>query len=113
MEKANIQKQYNEFAPKYDFLPMVFCSEVLGVHRLRKNLIQHAKGNVLEIAAGTGLALSTVHATLISLSERGEISSCNVTKFIDGQPVEGLLCRIAGTIPPAAPGRKASVKPLA
>lgn len=60
-----------------------------------------------EIAAATGIPLSEVRATLSDLSARGEISRCNVTRFNDdGEPVEGMLCRIAGTIPPKAPGRK-------
>lgn len=75
-------------------------------------LKKHGQQADWEIAAGMDLEISTVRSTLISLSERGEVSSCSVTKFINGQPVEGLLCRIAGTIPPAAPGRKAAVKPL-
>jgi hypothetical protein len=43
---------------------------------------------------------------LSDLSARGEISRCNVTRFNDGKPVEGMLCRVAGSIPPATPGRK-------
>jgi hypothetical protein len=47
-------------------------------------------------------------AALSSLSARGENSSCNVTRFNNGTPVEGILCRISGTTPPKAPGRKPS-----
>ncbi|MFY9329349.1 MAG: ArsR family transcriptional regulator [Georgfuchsia sp.] len=63
-----------------------------------------------DIASGTGMKLSEVHLSLSKLSERGEISSCSVTRFKDGKPVVGKLCRIAGTIPPAAPGRKPGAK---
>jgi len=63
-----------------------------------------------EIAAATGIPLSKVRFSLADLSARGEISRCNVTRFNDGKPVEGLLCRIAGFIPPPAPGRKPGVK---
>lgn len=60
-----------------------------------------------EIAEATGISLPEVRAALSELSARGEISRCNVTRFNgDGKPVEGMLCRIAGTIPPKAPGRK-------
>jgi len=59
-----------------------------------------------EIAAATGIPLSKVRMTLSDLSARGEISMCSVTRFNEGKPVEGMLCRIAGSIPPKTPGRK-------
>ncbi|MDP3088145.1 MAG: FaeA/PapI family transcriptional regulator [Methylotenera sp.] len=69
-------------------------------------LKKHGQQVDWEIAAAIGLPLSQVRSTLTELSARGEISRCSVTRFSDGQPVEGMLCRIAGTIPPQAPGRK-------
>lgn len=59
-----------------------------------------------EIALATGIPLQKVRASLSALSSRGEISQCSVTRFHDGKPVQGILCRIAGSIPPATPGRK-------
>jgi len=59
-----------------------------------------------EIAAGTGIPLPKVRSSLTDLSARGEISKCSVTRYMDGKAVEGMLCRIAGTIPPKAPGRR-------
>ena len=59
-----------------------------------------------EIAAATGIPLSQVRLSLSDLSERGEISRCSVTRYNDGKPFEGMLCRISGYIPPATPGRK-------
>ncbi len=66
-----------------------------------------------EIAAATGIPLPKVRISLSALSARGEISKCSMTTFKDGKAVEGMLCRIAGTIPPKAPGRKpgSSTKP--
>jgi hypothetical protein len=61
-----------------------------------------------EIAAATKIPLSQVRTSLSTLSARGEISRCSVTRFIGGKPIEGILCRVAGFIPPAAPGRKAA-----
>jgi DNA-binding IclR family transcriptional regulator len=60
----------------------------------------------LEIAAATGIPLTKVRTSLSALSAQGEISRCSVTRFSDGKAVEGMLCRIAGTIPPKTPGRK-------
>lgn len=59
-----------------------------------------------EIAAATSISLENVREALTALSKQGEISRCIVTRFADGKAVEGMLCRIAGTIPPQAPGRK-------
>jgi hypothetical protein len=60
----------------------------------------------LDIAAATGIPLPKVRISLSDLSARGEISRCSVTRFNDGKAIEGMLCRIAGTIPPKTPGRK-------
>ena len=59
-----------------------------------------------EIAAAVGISLREARVSLASLSAQGEISSCFVTRFDDGKPsVQGMLCRIAASIPPRAPGR--------
>ena len=59
-----------------------------------------------EIAAATGIPLPKVRRSLSELSARGEISSCSVTRFINGRPVKGMLCRIAGSVQPKNPGRR-------
>ena len=63
-----------------------------------------------EIAAATGIPIAEVRAALSDLATRGEISMCSVTRYNDGKPVEGTLCRVAGFIPPATPGRKPGAK---
>jgi predicted transcriptional regulator len=60
-----------------------------------------------EIAIGTGIPLPEVRISLSDLSALKEISNCSVTHFKDGKPIEGILCRISGYVPPASPGRKA------
>ncbi len=73
-------------------------------------ILRHLKkhGQLLdsEIAAATGIPLPRVRSSLADLSARGEISKCSVTRFTSGKAVEATLCRIAGYIPPATPGRK-------
>ena len=69
-------------------------------------LKKHGQRLDMEIAAATGIPLPTVRVSLSDLSARGEISKCSVTRFADGKAIKGMLCRIAGTIPPKAPGRK-------
>jgi len=63
-----------------------------------------------EIATAMGISLPKVRISLSDLSARGEISRCSVTRFPDGKPVEGMLCRVSGFFPPKAPGRKPGEK---
>ena len=69
-------------------------------------LKKHGQRLDSEIATDTGISLRQVRISLTDLSARGEISKCSVTRFHDGNPVKGILCRVSGYIPPAAPGRK-------
>jgi len=73
-------------------------------------LHKHGQRMDTEIAEATGIPLLKVRTSLSDMSERGEISRCSVTRFNDGKPVEGILCRIAGSIPPSTPGRKPGAK---
>jgi len=59
-----------------------------------------------DIVTATGMSLENVRRHLSALSARGEVMTCRSIRFHNGKEVEGLLCRIAGYIPPAAPGRK-------
>jgi DeoR/GlpR family transcriptional regulator of sugar metabolism len=59
-----------------------------------------------DIAEATGLSLAKVRAQLSELASQGEIMVCHSTKFEKGKKIEGISCRLAGFIPPAAPGRK-------
>lgn len=48
-----IRRKYNEFAPKYDFFEGI-PDLLLGVRRLRRELLQRVSGRILEVAVGTG-----------------------------------------------------------
>jgi hypothetical protein len=92
-----------------------FCRNLRqGFEMHNAPILQHLKkyGQQLdsEIAAATGIPLPKVRLSLTDLSARGEISRCNVTRFDDGKAIEGILCRVAGFIPPSAPGRKPGAK---
>ena len=69
-------------------------------------LKKHGQHLDSEIASATAIPLQSVRTSLSDLSSRGEISQCSVTRFTNGKPVEGILCRVAGSIPPKTPGRK-------
>ncbi|MDA8255749.1 MAG: ArsR family transcriptional regulator [Betaproteobacteria bacterium] len=63
-----------------------------------------------EIAAATRIPLADVRQYLSEMSKRGDIIACHSTRYIKGQKVEGMLCRIAGYIPAPSPGRKPKAK---
>ena len=67
---------------------------------------KHGQIRDSEIAMALGLGLAKVRHSLSDLSAQGEISCCNVARFHDGKPVEEILCRVSGYVPPASPGRK-------
>ena len=50
--KQDIQHKYEQFARWYDLVEGI--PEVLGIYRLRRELLQNATGQILEVAAGTG-----------------------------------------------------------
>lgn len=59
-----------------------------------------------EIATATRIPLTDVRLHLSELSARGDVIVCRSTRYIKGRKSEGMLCRIAGYIPAASPGRK-------
>ncbi len=59
-----------------------------------------------EIAEAVGMPLSKVRSLLADLSAQGEISKCSFVGFNQGKKTEGMLCRVAGYVPPKSPGRK-------
>ena len=66
-----------------------------------------------EIAAATGISLATVRLRVTDLHARGAVMVCRSIRYQDGKEIDGILCRVSGYIPPAAPGRKskAATKP--
>ena len=75
-----------------------------------KEILQYLKAHGerldTDIAEATGISLAKVRVHLSELAAKGEIMVCHSTKFEKGKKIEGISCRLAGFIPPAAPGRK-------
>ena len=65
----------------------------------------------LEIAKETGVPLVAVRKRLTALAASGEVIMCLLTRFENGERIEAWQCRMAGYVPPRAPGRKPSPKP--
>ena len=63
----------------------------------------------LEIAEETGVPLAAVRERLAALAASGAVIKCDLTRFDNGMRIDAWQCRVAGYIPPVAPGRKAKV----
>jgi predicted ArsR family transcriptional regulator len=74
-------------------------------------LKKHGQCLDFEIAHEMGVPLASVRDRLEDLANRGEIIKCRVTRFARNEPVEFWQCRVAGYVPPKAPGRKPTVAP--
>lgn len=59
-----------------------------------------------EIAEAVGISVTKVRVQLEELAAQREIMVYHSIKFEKGKKIEGIRCRLAGFIPPAAPGRK-------
>ncbi len=59
-----------------------------------------------EIATAIGISLAKVRLGVSELSAKGDVIVCRSIRFKEGKPIEAILCRVSGYIPPAAPGRK-------
>jgi len=79
-----------------------------------KEILQYLKthGEQLdaEIAEATGISLTKVRLHLSELAAKGEIMACHSIRFEKGKKIEGTRCRVAGYIPPVAPGRKSKAQ---
>ncbi len=59
-----------------------------------------------EIATAIGISLAKVRLGVSELSAKGDVIVCRSIRYKEGKPIEAILCRVSGYIPPAAPGRK-------
>jgi transcription initiation factor IIE alpha subunit len=66
----------------------------------------HGERMDTEIAQATGLTLSKVRTMLAELAAQREIMVCHSIRYENNKQIESIKCRLAGFIPPAAPGRK-------
>jgi len=74
-------------------------------------LKKHGQRMDSEITEATGIPRDELLVLLKDLSERGEISTCSVTRFNEGHSTTGVQCRLAGSIPVSSPGRKPGATP--
>jgi len=59
-----------------------------------------------EIAIGAGLPLSKTRLYLAQLAAKGEVVAFHSTRFVEGEKIEGIRCRLSGIKAKGKPGRK-------
>jgi hypothetical protein len=67
---------------------------------------KHRERLDFEILAETGIPMNIVRQHGAALVASGAVIACEVTKFDSGEQVDAWLYRVAGYIPPPAPGRR-------
>jgi len=76
------------------------------MNAILKYLKAHGEQTDTEIAAAVGVSVANVRQQLAELAAKGEVMACHSIRYEKGKKIEGIKCRLAGYIPPAAPGRK-------
>ena len=59
-----------------------------------------------DIAKAVGIPLAKTRLYLAELASQRQIMSCHSIRFEDGKKIEGISCRLTGTIPKTKPGAK-------
>lgn len=69
-------------------------------------------GEVLDadIAKKLNLPFKQVAHQVAQLSASGDVISCKVTRYIGGEKIEGMSCRLSGSLPTPARGPKPGAK---
>ena len=60
----------------------------------------------IQIAQALNIPMPHLQREIAQLSQANEIICCNLTRFVAGQKIEGVSCRLSCDMPAAARGRK-------
>ncbi len=71
-----------------------------------RHLTKHGEQLDSDIAHAIGIPLPDAQLHLAALTAQGKVMSCHVTRFTEGQKIEGTTCRLVGYVPKVAPGKK-------
>ena len=63
-----------------------------------------------DIARALDMPLAQLSTRVAELAAAGDVICCQVTRFVDGQKIEGTSCRLSCDLPAPARGRKPGVK---
>lgn len=76
------------------------------MNEILQYLNKHGQKLDIDVAEATGISLTDVRFQLSELAAKGKIMTCQLTRYENKKIFKGISCRIAGYIPPVAPGRK-------
>jgi transcription initiation factor IIE alpha subunit len=82
--------------------------EVLILIQILQCLKKYGQRLDSEIAKEMGIPVAAVRRGAASLMATGAVISCSVTRYENSKRIDGLVYRVSGYTPPAAPGRKSS-----
>jgi hypothetical protein len=81
---------------------------------MRTTILQHLRTSGeqmdVEIAKALHMTKAQVLTHISQLSAAGEVICCQVTRFNNGKPIEGVSCRLSAYVPPRATGPKPGAK---
>lgn len=66
----------------------------------------HGEQMDTDLARALELPLEQVRSGMQDLLAKGAVMMCFVTRYREGAEVQGWSCRLAGFVPPPAPGRR-------
>lgn len=75
-------------------------------NRILRFLKEHGEKLDAQIARALNMSMSEVRNQMSQLSHSHDIVCCKVTRFVEGNKIEGLSCRISCDEPSATRGRK-------
>lgn len=81
---------------------------------MNASILQFLKSNGerldADIAKALNIPITQLRKQVSQLSSAGDVICCNVTRYIEGQKIEGVSCRLSCDLPAPARGRKPGVK---
>ena len=81
---------------------------------MNASILKYLRGNGeqldADIARALGITLTQLSTQVAELAATGDVICCKVTRFIDGQKIEGTSCRLSCDLPAPARGRKPGVR---
>ncbi len=81
---------------------------------MNASILQFLKSNGerldADIAKALNIPIVQLRNQVSQLSSAGDVICCKVTRYIEGQKIEGVSCRLSCDLPAPARGRKPGVK---
>jgi predicted transcriptional regulator len=81
---------------------------------MKEAILQFLKANGeqldAQIAQALGMPIAKVTHHVAQLCAAGDVICCRLTRWAEGKKIEGVSCRLSGSVPARAPGPKPGAK---